>query len=437
MLGFLFALPAFANRVALVIGNTDYPGLLALRAPVRDARAIAQVLRQDHGFKVEVLENASGTEIKRALGRFGRDAKNAESAVIYYSGHGVSNQSGKGFMVPLGMPDLREVDDFEQELKVSAVAIDDVTVELEQTNAKVQLLIIDACRDYPIGKSAAKSLSGVNTNSSNMLIAYATKPGRLARDGSNTSLSPFAAALVPELRRAQQTPLRDLLDNVADEVLRQTDRRQEPWNSGNLRARMCLTGVCIAAQPLPATTISTRIVDREQEAWTEIQNSTNIATVQAFLVEFPNGNYAARARLRIASLKPTPQDRPTTPLQAKKVTIAADVFFESEKSTLRTFDIPKLDELSNRSKSLTLEVIIAVGHTDSFELANEAARQSLSVARAEATKKYLVSTGVEKNRVYTEGKGSRRPRANNNSVEGRGMNRVVDLELVGTTTTNQ
>ncbi len=90
----------------------------------------------------------------------------------------------------------------------------------------------------------------------------------------------------------------------------------------------------------------------------------------------------------------------------------------------------KLDELTGKLKDITLEVIIAVGHTDS--VGSDAYNQRLSVKRSEAVKAYLVSKGIEANRVYTEGKGEKQPAADNKTAAGRAKNRRVEIEVVGT-----
>ena len=90
----------------------------------------------------------------------------------------------------------------------------------------------------------------------------------------------------------------------------------------------------------------------------------------------------------------------------------------------------KLDDLSGKVKAINLEVIIAVGHTDS--VGADAYNQKLSVKRADAVKAYLVSKGMEKNRVYTEGKGEKQPVADNKTDTGRAKNRRVEIEVVGT-----
>jgi OOP family OmpA-OmpF porin len=139
---------------------------------------------------------------------------------------------------------------------------------------------------------------------------------------------------------------------------------------------------------------------------------------------------AAPAPAPMAKPAPAPVVAPKPVATTEKVTFAADAFFDFDKSVLKAEGKAKLDDLVGKMGGINLEVIIAVGHTDS--VGTDAYNQKLSVRRSEAVKAYLVSKGVEKNRVYTEGKGEKQPVADNKTSEGRAKNRRVEIEVVGT-----
>ena len=132
---------------------------------------------------------------------------------------------------------------------------------------------------------------------------------------------------------------------------------------------------------------------------------------------------------------PAPVPVPVPAPVSEKVTYAADTFFDFDKSVLKPAAKATLDDLVAKTGPINLEVVIAVGHTDS--IGTVAYNQKLSMRRSNAVKDYLVGKGVEKNRVYTEGKGESQPVATNKTREGRAKNRRVEIEVVGTRTVNK
>ena len=114
----------------------------------------------------------------------------------------------------------------------------------------------------------------------------------------------------------------------------------------------------------------------------------------------------------------------------EKVTFESGANFDFDKSVVKPADQAKLADMVDKSKAIALEVMVVTGHTDS--VGTNAYNQKLSISRADAVKNFLVGKGVEKNRIYTEGKGETSPAADNNSAEGRAKNRRVSVEVFGT-----
>ena len=131
-----------------------------------------------------------------------------------------------------------------------------------------------------------------------------------------------------------------------------------------------------------------------------------------------------------AAPAPAPAPAPVAAPVSEKVTFAADALFDFDKAVLKADGKAKIYDLVSKLQGINLEVIIAVGHTDS--VGSDAYNQKLSIRRAEAVKAYLVSKGIETNRVYTEGKGEKQPVASNKTAADRAKNRRVEIEVVGT-----
>ena len=129
--------------------------------------------------------------------------------------------------------------------------------------------------------------------------------------------------------------------------------------------------------------------------------------------------------------KPKPEpEKPKPKPVAEKVTFAADVLFDFDKAVIKPEGKSKLDDIASKASGVNLEVVIAIGHADS--IGSDAYNERLSVRRAESVKAYLVSKGIQANRVYTEGKGEKQPVADNKTRDGRAKTRRVEIEVIGT-----
>ncbi len=129
----------------------------------------------------------------------------------------------------------------------------------------------------------------------------------------------------------------------------------------------------------------------------------------------------------VAKVAPTPAPAPTPVAAPAKVTYASDAFFAPANAVLKAAGKAKLDDLIAKIQGINLEVVVVVGHSS----AGEKKAEEVSLRRAEAVKAYLVSKGIEKSRVYTEGKGDKAPIADNKTKEGQAKNRRVEIEVVG------
>jgi uncharacterized caspase-like protein len=189
--------PAFAGkRVALVIANSAYQHAPSLINPVNDGSVMAKTLK-DAGFDiVESRHDLSALDTRRVLRDFADATRDADIAVVYYAGHGIEVE-GSNYLIPVDAKLERDTDVYDE-----ALSLDRVLVAVEPAK-QLRLVILDACRDNPFGKTMKRTvasrgigrgLAQVEPTSPNTLIAYSAKAGFTAQDGDGAN-SPFTVAL--------------------------------------------------------------------------------------------------------------------------------------------------------------------------------------------------------------------------------------------------
>ena len=212
------------SRVALVIGNANYPSG-HLRNPVNDARDIAQTL-EEVGFSVIYKEDLTQREMKEAIRSFGERIRNGGVALFYYAGHGIQ-VNGQNYLVPTNAVINRA-----QEVEYECV--DAGFVLAQMTQARINIVILDACRNNPFAQQFRDSTRGLSvmTAPGGTLIAYATAPGSVASDGNGDH-----GLYTQELLKKMRVPglsIEQVFKRVRAAVIDETHGKQTPWESSSL-----------------------------------------------------------------------------------------------------------------------------------------------------------------------------------------------------------
>jgi formylglycine-generating enzyme required for sulfatase activity len=214
------------KRVALVIGNAAYVSS-PLKNPVHDARAMAQTLK-GLGFEVIARENIGEKDMRRAILDFGDRLRDGGVGLFFYAGHGMQ-VAGRNFLVPIGA-EIRS----ERDVELEAIDVARVLARMDEAKNRLNIVVLDACRDNPFGRSfrsASRGLAQIDAPTGT-LIAYATAPGKLARDGDSSN-----GLYTGELLRAMREPdlkLEDVFKRVRQAVRQKTKGEQVPWEASSV-----------------------------------------------------------------------------------------------------------------------------------------------------------------------------------------------------------
>jgi len=297
-----------AQKLALIIGNSQYDGVMgALQNPINDAQAIDKQLKQ-LGFKTTLVKNANKLKMLEAIDEFSNQISRGDTVLFYYAGHGAS-ANGNNYLIPIGAQSPKNDKWFDEnfidlDTKIASV--------LSQSEAAYKLVVMDACRDNPIAKTRS---SGTRTfartdqsqNAKGLAFLYSASKGQQAQDGGFKGNSPFTLALVKQLSKPNAIwPV--LVEEVTDEVRESTRGQQEVWAEGNTLAKLVLNPQDVIVEPKPSPTL----VDTELSYWESIKNSTNASDYAAYLADYPRGRFASLAKSRqkqyeVKPIEPSPK----------------------------------------------------------------------------------------------------------------------------------
>jgi uncharacterized caspase-like protein len=259
VLGFGCGPSVAEKRVALVIGNGAYRAPLELTNPPEDARAVADAL-QRVGFQVIQGYDLKNADMTAKMKEFSRALEGSDVGLFYYAGHGMQ-VAGENYLVPVDAV-LKD----ERDLEFDAVKLDAVMRQLLR-DAKVKIVILDACRDNPLATQMSRSMGAARSRSLNpmagmaaidtqsasgTMIAFATAPGTVASDGDGKH-SPFTTALLMHL----ETPNLDIdlmMKRVRGDVSKATGDHQQPWTNSSLISEFYMKSApAVAAVAAPAS----------------------------------------------------------------------------------------------------------------------------------------------------------------------------------------
>ena len=313
------------KRVALVVGMSRYQFITALDNPKNDARLIANTLK---GLGFSLVGGGAQFDLDkpafdRAVQSFGQQVAGADVALFYYAGHGLQVR-GTNWLVPITANPSREADVDFQMVDASLVLR-----QMESAGTRLNLMILDACRNNPFGGRGLRATAGGLAQMQapeGTLISYATQPGNVAADG-NDGNSPFTKALAQTMSRPGLDVFK-LFNEVGLQVKRTTGGAQQPWVSNSpIDGDFYFVGVPAGSTVTVQTpnvlrpTAPAPSAEAELLFWQSIANSTDPADFDEYVAKYPDGRFSGLAQRRgaalaAASAKPSPAALVPAPQQA-------------------------------------------------------------------------------------------------------------------------
>lgn len=301
---------AAERRVALVIGNSAYR-VGALKNPANDARDMARALR-GLGFEVIERQNLGREAFATAVREFGDRLRGASVGLFYFAGHGLQVR-GRNFLVPVDADIARE-----DEVPYRSFEVNEVLDKMDSARTPVNLVVLDACRNNPFARSFKTSSVGLAQMDApaGTLIAFATAPGSVAQDGEAGGNGLYTGALLKHIS-APGVAVEQMFKRVRVDVVASSKSAQVPWESSSLSRDFSFAlGAAPAAAPAPSPAASFAPTELALELafWDAVKDSRNPADYRAYLEQYPQGRFAALARVR-AAVAPTSPEQPAAAAQ--------------------------------------------------------------------------------------------------------------------------
>jgi hypothetical protein len=288
--------PPSDARIALVIGNGAYKAS-PLANPVNDARAVANSFKE-LGFEVMLRENLTQQGFLLALREFGTRLKDTGGVgLFYYAGHGMQVK-GANYLIPVDA-----AIEGEDEVRYMAIDANQVLDKMDHAGNRLNIVILDACRDNPFARSFRSKQSGLAQMDapSGMLVAFATSPGAVAYDGDGVN-GVYTKHLLRNLA-IPGLPIELVLKRVREGVSKDTAQKQIPWETSSLLGDFYFKPLQVQANA-GATSLDGAAV--EIAFWDSVKNANTAAEYRAYLDKYPNGQFAALAQSRMSALPAKP-----------------------------------------------------------------------------------------------------------------------------------
>ncbi len=299
------------TRVALVIGNGGYK-TVPLANAVNDATDIGNAL-QKNGFTVTVKTDLDQKGMKVAIRQFGEAIRNGSVGLFYFAGHGVQ-VGGRNYLIPVDAVIEKEGD-----VDVEGVDLNAVLAQMEQAGNRLNIVILDACRDNPFARGFRSTTGGLAAVDApaGTFIAYATSPGRTASDGTGRN-GLYTSELLSAIGKPG-LPIEEVFKQVRSNVRMKSGGKQIPWDASSIEGAFYFTAGSAAAAPPTRPPVSTPENNSgEEAAWNVVKDSKRMSDIQSFLKTYPNGQFAPAARLRMKQIADDARENQTTPPDPSK-----------------------------------------------------------------------------------------------------------------------